>query len=80
MLRCKDLADKASAYIDNELPLKTRLSVKMHLFMCYKCQRYVKQLKTTIQTLTGLRNNPTDLPSEKIYKELLEEFKKTTDT
>ena len=76
MLHCKDVADKASDYIDKELPLKTRLSIKMHLFMCYKCSRYVEQLKTTIQALAGLRNDPADSPDEKISKELLEAFRK----
>ena len=80
MLRCKDVAEKASAYIDNELPIRTRLSMKMHLFICYKCQRYVKQLKTTISSLAGLQNYQTDLPSESVSKELLDEFRKRNNT
>ena len=80
MLSCKEVAEKASAYIDNELPLKTRLSIRMHLFMCYKCQRYIQQLKTTIQSLTGLRNSQTDVPNEKFSSELLEEFRKKHDS
>ena len=79
MLRCKDVADKASAYIDNELPLSTRFSIKLHLFMCKKCKRYVDQLKTTIKSLAGLRNYQTDLPTEEVSKELLDEFRKSND-
>ncbi len=76
MLHCKDVAEKASDYIDKELPLKTRLSIKIHLFMCYKCNRYVEQLRTTIKTLAGFRNHPTDTPDEKVSQEVIDTFRK----
>jgi len=76
MLHCKDVANKASDYIDKELPLKSRLNIMMHLFMCNKCKRYVDHLRITVKTLAGLHNNPTDTPDEKALKEAVDTFRK----
>lgn len=51
MLSCKDITEKANDYLERELPLTTRMSVRMHLFLCVHCRRYVNQLRTTIGTL-----------------------------
>ncbi len=80
MLRCKDVANKVSDYVDNKLPLKTKLGIKMHLLMCYKCSRYVDQLKTTIRALAKLRDTDVDAPNKKINAELLDAFRKKDDT
>ena len=55
MLSCKDITEKASDYLDKDLPFFTRLKVKMHLQICKHCKRYVEQLQLTIQALGKLK-------------------------
>lgn len=51
MLNCKDMTTEAQSYIDDELGLWKRIQVRLHLFICKYCTRYVQQLKLTIATL-----------------------------
>lgn len=48
MLMCRDLAEIASDYIDGELKLAARLSVRMHLMMCRHCRTFVEGLRTSV--------------------------------
>jgi len=59
MLSCKDITEKASDYLDKDLPFFTRLKVKMHLQICKHCKRYVEQLQLTIQALGKLKKSST---------------------
>ncbi|NOZ53883.1 MAG: zf-HC2 domain-containing protein [Gammaproteobacteria bacterium] len=55
MISCKDITEKANDYIDRELPLLTRMKMKIHLFACIHCQRYVSQLQITILALRKMK-------------------------
>ena len=57
MLSCKEITEKADDYLDRNLPLATRMSFRMHLFLCNRCSRYLDQLKVTIGVLNGLEEN-----------------------
>lgn len=48
MLNCRDVTQHASDYLDKTLPLGQRLRLRLHLFMCIHCRRYLKQLRATI--------------------------------
>lgn len=48
MLNCRDVTQHASDYLDKTLPLGQRLKLRLHLFMCIHCRRYLKQLRATI--------------------------------
>jgi len=74
MLSCKDVTEEANAYIDKELPFMKRLSVRMHLFICVNCRRYMNQLNLTIQTL-GRMGKPESI-SEERSRQLMECFRK----
>ncbi|MDE2227763.1 MAG: glutaredoxin 3 [Alphaproteobacteria bacterium] len=61
MLSCRDLARRADRYVDGELPLRERLEVRLHMFLCKHCSRYVEQLRLTIEALrhsVGARQSP----------------------
>lgn len=73
MLSCKHLVEQASDYIDQEMSTSKRMQVKMHLFMCVSCRRYIKQLKLTIAML-GRKNRPE--ASEAMCHHLLKEYQK----
>ena len=45
MLNCKEVTELASKAHDAPLTLNQRIQLKLHLFMCKLCTRYVKQLK-----------------------------------
>lgn len=51
MLKCKDVADGASDYIDGHLPWTRRVGVWLHLSMCALCRAYVTQLRRTVDLL-----------------------------
>lgn len=74
MLSCKDITEKASAYLDKEMPLGARMSMRMHLFMCNHCRRYMDQLQITINTLKFIKKDePVSKESNDILTDL---FKK----
>ncbi|WP_455206692.1 zf-HC2 domain-containing protein [Kaarinaea lacus] len=73
MLSCKDVTEKASSYIDKELPFFTRMQVKLHVFVCVNCQRYINQLQITIRTLGRMKK---DVPvSEHVVDDIVSNLK-----
>ena len=74
MLSCKDVTEEANSYIDDELPFMKRISVRMHLFICKNCRRYMDQLHLTVQTL-GQIYTPESISEERSQK-IVECFKK----
>lgn len=63
MLKCRDVAEQASAYIDHELSWRGRLGVRLHLMMCRLCREYVRQLSLVARTLRHLPAE--DVPSDR---------------
>ena len=45
MRSCKEITRLASDALDQDLPLMTRMGIRMHLWMCKYCARYVAQLE-----------------------------------
>jgi anti-sigma factor ChrR (cupin superfamily) len=48
MLKCREVAERASAFADGELPWRERMAMRLHLAMCGPCRRYVAQMLQTI--------------------------------
>jgi hypothetical protein len=55
MLKCKDIANVASDYLDGSLDWKKLFFVKLHLFICVNCKRFVRHLLTTIRYIGGMK-------------------------
>ena len=55
MLRCRDVADLASDYIDGVLPWSRRFAVGLHLTICRLCRRYLRQMRETVRILRAMR-------------------------
>ena len=51
MLTCKQLVENSSDYLDAELSLRGRLSMRLHLAICRNCRRFMRQMKFS-QTVT----------------------------
>ena len=45
MMTCKETAQLASEALDRSLTLYERVTLRLHLFRCDMCSRYVRQLK-----------------------------------
>jgi anti-sigma factor RsiW len=56
MLRCRDIAEQASDYVDGQLSWRRQLAVRLHLVMCLFCRRYTRQMRSTVTLLQGLRS------------------------
>lgn len=44
MPSCKDITQLVSTAMDRKLPLRKRISIRLHVLMCSLCRRYEKQL------------------------------------
>ena len=55
MMSCKDVANLASDYLEKDLPLLRRLSLRLHLFMCTDCRRFVQGIRTLAGSASALR-------------------------
>lgn len=51
MLKCRDMAELVTPYLEGALPLKARLGAWWHLRLCAACRRYVDQVRRTIRFL-----------------------------
>ena len=47
MLKCRDVAHNASDYIDENLSRGQRFWLKLHLFYCFSCRRFIRHLQLT---------------------------------
>ena len=59
-LTCRDLTNQASEYLDDRLPILTKVRVGLHLASCAHCRTYLKQIDLVS---SALRNLPKLYPS-----------------
>ena len=59
-LTCRVLTNRASEYLDDRLPILTKVRVGLHLASCANCRTYVKQIDLVS---FALRNLPKLCPS-----------------
>ena len=50
-LTCRDVTDRASKYLDDRLPILTKVRVGLHLASCAQCRTYMKQIDLVSSTL-----------------------------
>lgn len=61
IFKCKDITELISRSMDEELPLKTRIGVRLHLIVCYLCARYKKQVNLIHKAVSKLDDSdPSD--------------------
>lgn len=54
MLNCREITEHASGFLDDALPWRVRLQVRLHLMMCRDCREYVRQMSLVVRTLRRL--------------------------
>ncbi|MBI3772416.1 MAG: zf-HC2 domain-containing protein [Gammaproteobacteria bacterium] len=58
MFKCRDIHDHASDYLEKRLSLWGRIQFRWHLFICVHCRNFIRQMRTTVSTLAGLKKSP----------------------
>ena len=53
-LTCRDLTGRASEFLDDRLPILTKVRVGLHLASCAHCRAYVKQIELVSSTIRSL--------------------------
>lgn len=54
MLKCRDIEQMASDYLNQDLSFRQKMAFRMHLFLCHNCRHYIHQLKTTISSIQAM--------------------------
>jgi predicted anti-sigma-YlaC factor YlaD len=54
MLSCKELVSHSSDYLDGQLRLRERISLRTHLAICSHCRRFIRQLRLSQAVLRQL--------------------------
>jgi anti-sigma factor RsiW len=71
-LTCQELVELVTDYFENALSEKARARVEAHLAGCEGCDRYVEQMRETIEMLGALKKE--DVPPD-AQEKLLEVFR-----
>ena len=71
MLKCRDMTELVTRYLDNALPPRARVAARLHLFLCDPCRRYVEQMRRTIRFLSDGPSPPPPAREEQILERLL---------
>ncbi|HEX9154972.1 MAG TPA: zf-HC2 domain-containing protein [Nitrospira sp.] len=53
-LTCHDVTDQVSEYLDDSLPVLTKIRIGLHLASCADCRTYVSHIMLVRDTLTCL--------------------------
>ncbi len=72
MLTCQQITELCTDYLEGRLSFRQRLSFQLHLGMCRHCRVYLAQMKTTIEMLGRLPDEP--MPAA-VQSELLSRFR-----
>lgn len=77
MLSCREVTRLVSESLDRELPLRQRMSTKIHLMMCKLCSRYNKQLAGLREAvrLHSMREDDMDFYPASLSSEATERIK-----
>lgn len=58
MLKCRDVAEQGSHFMDRTIPWYKLPGWYLHLFLCGNCRRFIRHLRATVQVATGLPRRP----------------------
>ena len=77
MFKCKDISHLVSKSMDQKLPLRFRIGIKIHLMICDLCLRYRKQLELIHKAISKFDTDKEELfPVTKLPDKTKEKIKK----
>jgi hypothetical protein len=53
VLKCRDMAELATPFLEGALSPRMRLAAWLHLRLCGACRRYIDQVRRTIRFLSS---------------------------
>ena len=71
MLRCDELTERVTDYLERQLSLAPKLEIYFHLRRCMDCRTYLGQMEQTMRLLGQLPGPPS---SPEVSDELLARF------
>jgi predicted anti-sigma-YlaC factor YlaD len=72
MLKCREVSERASDFLDGSVTFRVRLQMRLHLMMCRFCREYVRQMALVVRTVRRL---PQDEPAAAVKAKLLSAFR-----
>lgn len=73
-MRCEELVELVTDFLEGSLPAQERDQVEEHLRECEGCRNYVEQMRIVVRVLARLPERSYELP-EDIKRSLLEQFR-----
>jgi len=64
-LTCRNVADCTTDYLDEHLPILTKVRVRLHLASCADCRTYVKQI-ALVRDAAALLHKPLPSPINRL--------------
>lgn len=55
LFTCKDVTERASAYVGRELSFIDRVKYRLHLFICHDCRNFLAQFRLTLAALRKVK-------------------------
>ncbi|MEH6650952.1 MAG: zf-HC2 domain-containing protein [Motiliproteus sp.] len=74
MLKCRDIAEQASEYLEHEMTFSQRLQYRTHLFMCRHCRRFNRQFAAAVAMTRRLPQGESSTTQIDAIKQRLEEL------
>lgn len=76
MLTCREIVELLTEYLEGRMPFTQRLRFQFHLGICRSCRRYLRQMRTTMQTLGKLPEEEIPAPIEAALQQQFRTWKK----
>lgn len=76
MLKCRDVVEQTSDYVDDELNWRQRLSFRMHIILCGRCRAFVSNFR---KMLLILHKPPASPIPPKLIEKLEQQISKRLD-
>lgn len=76
MLSCKEITELATGYLEGDLTRRERLRVRLHLWMCGNCRRYLEQMRKVVAMLKRL---PAEAAPAELFDTLLPHLREMRD-
>lgn len=70
MLKCKDVAQLASDYLDKHTDGKLNVKIRLHLMLCANCRRFVQHLRITRSVAISLANPGDEVDAESLLRRI----------
>ena len=71
MLTCKQFDAFIVDYLEGRLPFSTRLSMRLHLALCWRCRAYLRKYRRTIELGQSVFGDPDQAVPDEVPDELV---------